>query len=158
VNDELRARRLGQALRADSATELLHAAPDEELARLLRTVRAIHKPAGMTRRARVAALAVMASAAAIVLILTFRPAGELTYDVRGVARIDERGVSAESGEPVQLRFSDGSQVDLSPGARARVDARTPDGAALTLLDGEALATVRHRARTRWSLSAGPFVV
>ncbi len=157
VSDESTARRIGAALREDGATGTSLSAQDQELARLLRTVRAIEKPRP-TPRLRLAALAALAGMVAVLAVVLAWPASDLTYVVHGVARIEGRRVSAEAGEPVQLQFSDGSRVELASHSKLRVDARTPEGAALSVLDGTLLATVRHRAHTHWRVSAGPFVI
>jgi hypothetical protein len=157
VNDESAARRLGRALREHRESELSPQARQVELARLLRTVRAVGKPARVRRGVWTACGLTMTALAAAAL-LALRPARELTYEVRGVARIEATSVSAEAGEPVQLRFSDGSRVELAPGARMRVEGRTPGGAALLLLEGNALAAVAAGARSHVRLRAGPFAV
>lgn len=157
MNDEAAARRLGQLLR--DAAKNPRTGPDPELARLMRTARVIGAPTRPAGRrwlfAAAAAAAVLAMVVGIATLIGRRP---LTYDVRGVARIEDRGVSAESGEPVQVRFSDGSSFELLPGGRLRIDAATRDGARLSLLGGETVASVVHRARARWSVAAGPFEV
>jgi transmembrane sensor len=157
MNDEAAARRLGQMLR--EAGPGPRTGQDPELARLMRTARVIGAP--IRPRARrwlwtgAAAAAVLAVVVGIATLIGRQP---LTYDVRGMAHIEDRGVSAESGEPVQVRFSDGSSFELSPGGRLRIDAASRDGARLSLLDGETVASVVHRARSRWSVAAGPFEV
>jgi transmembrane sensor len=154
VNDEASARRLGRLLRQQSGVD----APAQE-AGLVRLLRATRQGA-MAPRAKhwhwpAAAVVLLLGA---LVALKWPAADPLTYDVRGAARIDEHGVSAEAGEPVELRFSDGSRAALSPGARLRVDRASPHGARLWLREGEATLSVVHRQRTRWSVLAGPFEV
>ncbi len=66
-----------------------------------------------------------------------------------------RGVGADG---TQVRFSDGTRIDLREGARLSVLARDDRGARLRVEDGEAHFEVVHRERTAWSVEAGPFVV
>jgi len=57
-----------------------------------------------------------------------------------------------------LDFSDGSTVELAPRSAARVAELTAAGARVELEDGRAEVSVKHRAKTRWMLEAGPFEV
>jgi len=57
-----------------------------------------------------------------------------------------------------VRFSDGSDITLEPGARGRVAELRADGAAIGLESGKASLRVVHRAGTRWSVNAGPFAI
>jgi TolA-binding protein len=60
--------------------------------------------------------------------------------------------------PVPLRFADGSEVTLEPRARARVTELGEHGARVLLERGGARVAVVHRAKTRWTIEAGPFEV
>jgi transmembrane sensor len=159
MNDEFAARRLGRLLREESAGSTARAGEDPELARLMRAVSVLGVPARPAARRWLwpaAALAAMLVAALGIATLAGRR--DLTYDVTGVARIEDRDVSADSGEAVQVRFSDGSTFSLQPGGRLRIGIATPDGTRLVLLRGETTASVVHRARSRWVVAAGPFEV
>jgi transmembrane sensor len=158
MNDEAAARRFGRMLREASAGSSPHAGHDPELARLMRTVRMIGAPDRSRARRWLWAAAAAAMLVAVLGIATLVGHRDLTYAVRGVARIEDRVVSAESGEPVQVRFSDGSSFELSPGGRLRIDAATRDGARLVLVSGETMASVVHRPRSRWIVAAGPFEI
>jgi ferric-dicitrate binding protein FerR (iron transport regulator) len=57
-----------------------------------------------------------------------------------------------------VRFSDGSDLTLEPGARGRVAELRADGAAIGLESGKASLRVVHKAGTRWSVNAGPFAI
>ncbi len=57
-----------------------------------------------------------------------------------------------------VRFSDGSDLTLEPGARGRVAELRADGAAIGLESGKASLHVVHRPGTRWSVNAGPFAI
>lgn len=69
-------------------------------------------------------------------------------------------VQAQSGEPLPLRFSEGSSILLHDGGRVRVLAADAAGARVLLENGEADVAIAHRTRrsTRWSFEAGPFHV
>ena len=62
-----------------------------------------------------------------------------------------------SARPV-LHFSDGSEVSLKEGARARVRSMDGHGARITVERGEAHVYVVHAEGTHWTFDAGPFVV
>jgi ferric-dicitrate binding protein FerR (iron transport regulator) len=73
--------------------------------------------------------------------------------------------SGRQGDPLSagtqaltLDFSDGSTVELAPRSTARVAELTAAGARVELEDGRADVSVKHRAKTRWMLEAGPFEV
>jgi TolA-binding protein len=57
-----------------------------------------------------------------------------------------------------LHFSDGSEVSLGEGARARVRSMDEHGARVTLERGVAHVYVVHAPGTHWTFEAGPFVV
>jgi len=157
VSDEAAARRLGKMLREGSDLPGADSGRDPELARLLATVSALESPVrAKTRRWPWAAAAVAVVAAALVVLMFARR--DLSYEVQGMARVEARSVAAESSEPVHLRFSDGSTFELAPGAQVRVGETTADGSELALLRGAINANVVHRARSRWSVAAGPFEV
>jgi len=68
-------------------------------------------------------------------------------------------VAPESNAPLDLRFSEGTVVTLTPGARMRVTDTSPRGATLLIERGAIHAAITHRdVDTRWSLQAGPFEV
>ena len=82
----------------------------------------------------------------------------LTYVAEGAAEQDGyiRGGEGKSGS--QVRFSDGTHVDLGHGARVSVLARGPRGARLRVEEGEARFDVAHLPHAAWSVEAGPYVV
>jgi ferric-dicitrate binding protein FerR (iron transport regulator) len=57
-----------------------------------------------------------------------------------------------------VRFSDGSDLTLEPGARGRVAELRADGAAIGLESGKASLRVVHKPSTHWSVNAGPFAI
>jgi FecR-like protein len=81
----------------------------------------------------------------------------LGYAIDGAVAADGYIPRVQS-QTATLRFTDGTQVDLEKGSRARVVSTSADGAALRLEDGRARFAVVHRRHARWSVEAGPFVV
>ena len=69
-----------------------------------------------------------------------------------------RPIVAPVDHGIPLNFPDGSRVQLESGAKANVVELTAQGATLELQSGKAVASVIHRANTRWSLRAGPYRV
>ena len=67
-------------------------------------------------------------------------------------------VEASSSSRAVLRFSDGSEVALTEGARAHVRAVDEHGARVTLDEGQAHAYVVHAPGAHWSFDVGPYVV
>lgn len=101
----------------------------------------------------------MAVAAAIVLMVLRSRDMPLTFEVaRGVPGQLGTPVQAPSASPLMLRFSDGTELSLTPGSKARVDEVGGQGAGVVLEDGALEATVVHRDRTRWLVYAGPYRV
>ena len=67
-------------------------------------------------------------------------------------------ISAEPTSALPVRFSDGSSVDLSPGARGRVASVGVRGASLVLETGRVDVRVVHRWLSDWTIAAGPYTV
>ena len=67
-------------------------------------------------------------------------------------------VAPSGAAPLGLRFSDGSHVELEPGARARVSETTARGATFLLETGRAEVDVIHRPHANWMVIAGPYSV
>ncbi len=59
---------------------------------------------------------------------------------------------------LELRFSDGTRVTLSPGSHARIERLDARGAEMLLERGSAEAHVRHTAVSAWRFAAGPYSV
>ena len=81
----------------------------------------------------------------------------LSYELHG-GHIDKNG--AIEGEPLErptLRFSDGTEVALSPGSRARLQSVHGHGARIDL-DGQAEVRVVHWPGAQWLFDAGPFLI
>ncbi len=65
---------------------------------------------------------------------------------------------SEVGRPKRVDFSDGSSLVLRAATHLRVTTTYTDGATLSLERGELDLSIRHRAKTRWQLDIGPYVV
>lgn len=65
---------------------------------------------------------------------------------------------APAQELAGLRFSDGSEIKASPGARLRVDSTQSRGARVFLEQGSTRTHVEHGERSSWVFVAGPFDV
>lgn len=73
-------------------------------------------------------------------------------------QLDTTVSPAAGRSDLTLRFSDGAAVQLRNRTAARVRHLDRRGAVVALLRGVAEVAVPHRARTRWTLEAGPFTV
>jgi ferric-dicitrate binding protein FerR (iron transport regulator) len=73
-------------------------------------------------------------------------------------------VAAGTGAPREASFSDGSELELSPGARIRVTTTSPAGADVLIERGAVHVAVAHPVRPaaerprKWAVRAGPFEV
>jgi ferric-dicitrate binding protein FerR (iron transport regulator) len=104
-----------------------------------------------------AAVAVLAGAAFFGLRTWARP--PLTFKVDSAEVGDQDYFLVPASSPsAHVRFSDGSDMMLEPGARGRVAALHADGATIGLESGKASLEVVHRPGTRWSVDAGPFAI
>ena len=94
--------------------------------------------------------------------LRHSPAGErpIEYRVAGATSPAPVGkyVAPAAKQPLALRFSEGSVVELEPGARARVARTTTLGATVLIETGGAQVNVVHRPTTDWTILAGPYTV
>ena len=110
--------------------------------------------------ARALLLAGAGMAAAVTLLVVARGvqrARPVTYVVEDAARAGRLHPRQRDGAS-QVRFSDGTHVDLAQGARVSVLSRGPRGARLRVEEGEARFDVVHLPRAAWSVEAGPYVV
>jgi hypothetical protein len=88
-----------------------------------------------------------------------RRTADLDYRVSGPVVVEGQWLSvAMDRGAASLRFSEGTEIDLGPASRGRVAEVSPNGARVVLADGVIHARVVHRARARWAVSAGPYVV
>ncbi len=94
-------------------------------------------------------------------VWTLRETAPISYVVDGSVAIADGVIDAagtEGGPPTSVRFSEGTEVSLAPGARLRVVGKTARGAALALDRGRARFAVTRRSGASWSVASGPFTV
>jgi ferric-dicitrate binding protein FerR (iron transport regulator) len=153
---ESSAERLGRLARVldGSVSAAENAAARDRLLMALETRRAWPKHwLSMSAAAAVLLVGVVAGTAAWM----YR-AKKVEYRLAGSSlQIQNEWLSAnrESG---YLRFSEGSEFELALGSKSRVADLRPNGARVVLASGTLRARVAHRPRSRWSVSAGPYVV
>src|SRR5450432_1915993 len=109
-----------------------------------------------------AAVATLSLAAAVALGIfgLHRAPGAISFEVgdKNEAGRVETWIAAPDGANLPIKFSDGSNVTVEPGARARVTQLDEHGAHVLLERGRAVASVVHRENTHWQVAAGPFLV
>ncbi len=107
-------------------------------------------------------MAVLCAAGIVANTLRHARPGEepIEYRVAGNSMPSPVGtyVAPASRQPLALRFSEGSVVELEPGARARVARTTTHGATVLIESGGAQVNVVHRPATDWTILAGPYTV
>lgn len=147
---------LGQRLAAEQDRALSH---DLSLGGV--RARVVSRPAQRPKSRRALSSGLALAAAAVVALtayaLTRRPAPiQAHYGPRALA-VGEWVSSAAVGEP-PIHFSDGSEVSLSPGARARLATLDAQGAHLVLESGSADVHVVPGHGAHYRVSSGPFAV
>jgi len=86
------------------------------------------------------------------------PPTALSYRIEGGSVI-EGGYLKESGSSgVKLRFTEGTEFMLAPGARGRLRSVDGAGARIAIEQGTASFLVTPRSNARWLVDAGPFLV
>ena len=81
----------------------------------------------------------------------------LTYQVaNGVLETD--GAIRQTRPGTVVLFSEGSQIELQAGTRARVASTTSDGGRVVLEDGRLDLDIVHRSKGRWSVEAGQYTI
>ena len=123
--------------------------------------RVLAQPLGRPRRAKLWASVALVAAAAAVGVAGFgftRPRAPLgaTFGDHPLA-VGEWVSATEPGAP-HIHFSDGSEVTLSPGSRARLATLDAVGAHLVLESGAADVRVTPNHGARYRVSLGPFAV
>jgi transmembrane sensor len=142
------------------ALRLVHASPavEPEIRTMLQRWRAsrARRRYGLLVVSTLGALSLVA--AVVVGVVAWRDRIRVTV-AGGAGQDFETGwIGAELDDPLPVRFSDGSAVDLAPGTRARVSAVGLRGASLILENGEMHARVVHRKLADWAIAAGPYTV
>ncbi|MES1177440.1 MAG: FecR domain-containing protein [Myxococcales bacterium] len=101
--------------------------------------------------------AVAVAAAAAVFVLNARHSA-LTFEVDGVPGVAKTWLAAPHTVPMQLHFSEGTNVRLEPDSKLRIVELSEPGASLSLESGHVHCEVVHRASSAWKVVAGPFTV
>ena len=111
------------------------------------------------RRVVAAGITILAACAALVVLATREPK-PLTFQVGEQRRIGEidAWLEASSERSLPIHFSDGTEVRLAPGARARVTRVEATGATVRMESGRANVSVTKRKNAAWHVSLGPFRV
>ncbi len=145
--------------------ELAREAPAKDLTpreaaglhRLERALRAGQRPRAVERRRRwtLAISATVLAAAALAVVL--RRDRALTYEVSS-GTVSEGGYIATGDTEASLRFSDRSELEVTPGTRVRVSDLQVHGARVMLEGGMLHVRVHHEPQAAWTLDAGPYVV
>ncbi|HJL05766.1 MAG TPA: FecR domain-containing protein [Polyangiaceae bacterium LLY-WYZ-15_(1-7)] len=118
-----------------------------------RLVEAAGRPARGRRRPLGLALGLGALAAAAA-VFVFWPTGP-SMTMEGAA---PRAWVAPADAPRELRFSDGSTVDVRPGARARVAHVDAETVRVQVAEGAVVSEVEPRTGATWTFEAGPYRV
>jgi len=82
----------------------------------------------------------------------------LTFVVEGGAIGDGGYVLSETPSGARVRFSEGTEVHLLPGARGRLGRVDATGARFAIEQGAAEVSVTPRPGARWLVDAGPFLI
>ncbi len=101
-----------------------------------------------------AVAATLSVAAAVALFITQTRA--LTYQVVNGAVVD--GTHIVGGSGTEVRFSDGSELTLAPGAQTHIAALDSNGGKVSLEEGSAKVKIAKRPGAAWTLGAGPYSV
>jgi hypothetical protein len=151
---------LGRLVAAAASVE---EAPAADAALRARFVEAAHR--GPRRRAGLwlGGLGFVGAGAALLLVAR---GGPVTYEVAG-SSADGRVTGAAGAASIAgpslpggalVRFSEGTEIELTTASAGRVAEATSDGARLILDDGALTARVKPRRGARWAIEAGPFTV
>lgn len=87
-----------------------------------------------------------------------RSGARLGYNVTGGLLSESGYVRSTGPSGARLAFSDGTEVDLQDGARARIAAVDAHGARLAIENGHAALNIARLPGAAWYVDAGPFVI
>jgi ferric-dicitrate binding protein FerR (iron transport regulator) len=117
------------------------------------------------RRRWILAGALATSALAVLAIATIqhlRPvdpvAPTLGYKIEGGSVVDGGYLREAGSSGIKLRFSEGTQFSLEPGARGHLRSVDSAGARIAVEHGTATFQVTPRAGAKWLVDVGPFLV
>jgi len=133
-----------------------HEQGKQRLLAALRPRRA-HRKRTLQRGALGAFLLVVAAGGGAYLWKQRQPA-RLTYEVVGGLLSESGYVRSSGANSARLLFSDGTQLELQDGARARLAAVDAHGARLVVENGHVMLSVARSPQAAWYVDAGPFVI
>jgi TolA-binding protein len=107
---------------------------------------------------RWAALATAALLAIAALFVYREMPRRLAYEVEGSSPSDGGYLQGTTQSPAIAHFTDGTEIRVNAGARARIVDVENHGARVALEQGRAHLRVVHLPETRWSVDAGPFSI
>ncbi len=118
---------------------------------------------GLSRQRWIGMAVAFAAVAALIVGLFVAAFNDrvISFAIGGKAEQGTLGewVAPEGKTSLDLRFSEGTVVTVSEGARVRVTDTTPRGAALLVEKGSITAVIKHLSpTTNWSVRAGPYEV
>lgn len=147
---------LGSEVRAEQDRALDTMAPLEGLGERVAARLPRHRASGRLHRVGLWAAAAAIVIAAVVAVRSFEQP-DLAVRANGREVLLGEWIAAPAGG-VPLAFSDGSEVALAEGTRARMAEIGADGAHVVVESGRVSAHVTKRSGARWRLSFGPFDV
>ncbi len=86
------------------------------------------------------------------------PRAALSYDIEGGTVVDGGYLRESGSEAIKLRFSEGTEIVLTPGTRARLRTVSSLGARIAIEHGTTAFRVTPRTEARWQVDVGPFLV
>jgi transmembrane sensor len=151
--------RLGRQVGAELGEHEGEAADLERArARFLVSARAERRPIPRRRAGWAIGLSLAAAVLTAVVLLSRSPALSFQVGTEGARGEPGAWIAAPLGQPLDVRFSDGTSFALEPSSRARVVSVESEGARIVLERGRAHFEVRPRAHARWQIDVGPFEV
>lgn len=153
---------LGQLARErfdDAGTDLVHAAGKRRMRAAL-AESSLRVPRGLRPLHWALGVAALATLTVVIVLLQTSPSQPqaLSFEVDSALAQGPYLQPPALGPDAEVRFSDGTELNLGAGGRARVATTTPHGAQLVLERGHAELHVIHKPGARWSFDAGPFTV
>lgn len=101
------------------------------------------------------ALALAVAASAVVFLMDF--GGAIDVVPQGAA-LSQNGAFTAVAAGAGLAFSDGSRIDIGPGAAGKLDRVDAHGADIRVTQGRLELSVAKRKQARWAVLAGPYRV
>jgi hypothetical protein len=151
--------RLGRHV-ADELDDLRARSPDRATARERIAALDVAPPRPRRRDALVtlAAAALIALGALGVLRARQPKALTATFGPSNQPAVVGAWLEASEVDPLPVKFSEGTRIDIAPRSRARLVELGPSGAHLSLEGGHARVDVAKKPHAAWLLSVGPFAV